>query len=107
MSNSILSTMTNIELEAKAISDSYSKKKKEYTLQKTEEMKQLKATYDLEIGTRLNENETALLEELRALEAKVSATEEKNQAKVQTILEDNKESIINQIVHKVVEKYGY
>ncbi|KYP16696.1 hypothetical protein [Streptococcus parauberis] len=107
MSQSILTEMTSIEAEAKAISDSFLQKKKEYKIQKNEEITKLKATYDVEIQNALTEKEFDLINQLKLLESKVLNTQEMNKEKAEAIMKDNKETIINQIVDKVVSTYGY
>lgn len=107
MSQSILTEMTSIEAEAKAISDSFLQKKKDYKIQKNEEITKLKATYDVEIQNALTEKEFDLINQLKLLESKVQNTQEMNKEKAEAIMKDNKETIINQIVDKVVSTYGY
>ncbi|AEF24921.1 hypothetical protein ACG3JJ_08395 [Streptococcus parauberis] len=107
MSQSILTEMTSIEAEAKAISDSFLQKKKDYKIQKNEEITKLKATYDVEIQNALTEKEFDLINQLKLLESKVLNTQEMNKEKAEAIMKDNKETIINQIVDKVVSTYGY
>ena len=107
MSQSILTEMTSIEAEAKAISDSFLQKKKDYKIQKNEEITKLKATYDVEIQNALTEKEFDLINQLKLLESKVLSTQEMNKEKAKSIMNDNKETIINQIVDKVVSTYGY
>lgn len=107
MSQSILAEMTSIEAEAKAISDSFLQKKKDYKIQKNEEITKLKATYDVEIQNALTEKEFDLINQLKLLESKVLNTQEMNKEKAEAIMKDNKETIINQIVDKVVSTYGY
>ncbi|EMF49504.1 MULTISPECIES: hypothetical protein [Streptococcus] len=107
MSQSILTEMTSIEAEAKAISDSFLQKKKDYKIQKNEEITKLKATYDVEIQNALTEKEFDLINQLKLLESKVLSTQEMNKEKAEAIMKDNKETIINQIVDKVVSTYGY
>lgn len=107
MSQSILTEMTSIEAEAKAISDSFLQKKKDYKIQKNEEITKLKATYDVEIQNALTEKEFDLINQLKLLESKVLSTQEMNKEKAEAIMKDNKETIIYQIVDKVVSTYGY
>lgn len=107
MSQSILTEMTSIEAEAKAISDSFLQKKKDYKIQKNEEITKLKATYDVEIQNALTEKEFDLINQLKLLESKVLSTQKMNKEKAEAIMKDNKETIINQIVDKVVSTYGY
>ena len=81
MSQSILTEMTSIEAEAKAISDSFLQKKKDYKIQKNEEITKLKATYDVEIQNALTEKEFDLINQLKLLESKVLSTQEMNKEK--------------------------
>ncbi|WEM62570.1 hypothetical protein P1T44_05790 [Streptococcus parauberis] len=67
----------------------------------------MKATYDVEIQNALTEKEFDLINQLKLLESKVLNTQEMNKEKAEAIMKDNKETIINQIVDKVVSTYGY
>lgn len=107
MSQSILEEMTSIEAEARAISDSFLQKKKDYNFQRNEEITSLKARYDIEIQEALSDKESELINRMTVLESKVHRTQEINKEKAEAIMKDNKETIINQIVDKVVSTYGY
>ncbi|MGT2932442.1 hypothetical protein [Streptococcus catagoni] len=107
MTNSILSKMTSIEMEAKRIDDAYKAEKKAYADQKKDDIETIRLNCDQERQRQLEEKENSLLEVLAEQKKQLSERQRKNEAKLQHILEEKKDSFVDQIVDKVVEKYGH
>ncbi|MGT2960304.1 hypothetical protein [Streptococcus caballi] len=106
MANSILATMQGIEEEAKAILADYDAQIKELRGQSTQKLEQIKLDCDRETELELSELEEKLAKEKTLLQETLEQTIAKNDEQVRSVLSDKKDGLVQQIVDKVVEKYG-
>ncbi|EGJ27508.1 hypothetical protein [Streptococcus porcinus] len=107
MTNSIISKMTSIELEAKAIYEDYETKKLAHAIQFKDKLEALRLSYDLETQKQVEDLKEALAKELAQEEAATLARQQAQERAIELFLADQKEHLVDQIVDRVVEKYGY
>lgn len=106
MANSILATMQGIEEEAKAILADYDAQIKALRGQSTQKLEEIKLDCDRETELELSKLEEELAKEKTLLQENLEQTIAKNDEQVRSVLSDKKDGLVQQIVDKVVEKYG-
>lgn len=106
MANSTLAAMQEIETAAKAVLAEYDQKIQAMREQLARDLDDLTAERDQAIEAEVVQETEKSAQRLAALKAQAQVTIEKNDASVRSALTDKKEDLVQQIVDKVVEKYG-
>ncbi|VTS12366.1 hypothetical protein [Streptococcus pseudoporcinus] len=106
MTNSIISKMASIEVEAKVIYESYEAKRLAHAIQLKDKLEALRLSSDLETQKQVGELKESLEKALAQEEAAALARQEKQKRALEGFLADQKEHLVDQIVDRVVEKYG-
>ena len=107
MTNSLFSTMQDIENVATDIIKSYDNEIYTYKAVSQEELEKLEKSYDeksheelISIESNLEMNQQNLIDE-------VNKTIKENDAKIQYISSSRRGEFVEKIIGRVVEKYGY
>ena len=107
MTNSVFSTMQDIENVATDIIKSYDNEIYTYKAVSQEELEKLEKSYDeksheelISIESNLEMNQQNLIDE-------VNKTIKENDAKIQYISSSRRGEFVEKIIDRVVEKYGY
>ncbi|MQQ65442.1 hypothetical protein HMPREF2619_08245 [Streptococcus sp. HMSC074B11] len=107
MTNSVFSTMQDIENVATDIIKSYDNEIYTYKAVSQEELEKLEKSYDeksheelISIESNLEMNQQNLIDE-------VNKTIKENDAKIQYISSSRRGEFVEKIIGRVVEKYGY
>ena len=107
MTNSVFSTMQDIENVATDIIKSYDNEIYTYKAVSQEELEKLEKSYDeksheelISIESNLEMNQQNLIDE-------VNKTIKENDAKIQYISSSRRGEVVEKIIGRVVEKYGY
>lgn len=107
MTNSVFSTMQDIENVATDIIKSYDNEIYTYKAVSQEELEKLEKSYDeksheelISIESNLEMNQQNLIDE-------VNKTIKENDAKIQYVSSSRRGEFVEKIIGRVVEKYGY
>ena len=106
MANSILETMQTIEAEAKDVLADYDAQIQALRAQSAEDLDKVKLDCDQETKLQVSKLEAVLTQQKTDLQAKLTETISKTDQHVQSVLSDKKAGLVQQIVDRVVEKYG-
>ncbi|MGT2802186.1 V/A-type H+-transporting ATPase subunit G/H [Streptococcus henryi] len=106
MANSILQTMQDIENEAKAVLADYDSQIQGLRSQSANQLDSIKTDCDQKTQAEVAALEEDLTKETALLKEKLADTIAKNDSNVRSVLTDKKDDLVQQIVDRVVEKYG-
>ena len=106
MANSILETMQSIEAEAKDVLADYDAQIQALRTQSAEDLEKVKLDCDQETKLQVSKLEAVLTQQKTDQQAKLAETISKNDQHVRSVLSDKKAGLVQQIVDRVVEKYG-
>ncbi|MCY7170294.1 hypothetical protein [Streptococcus mitis] len=107
MTNSVFSTMQDIENVATDIIKSYDNEIYTYKAVSQEELEKLEKSYDEKIHEELISIERNLEMNQQNLIDEVNKTIKENDAKIQYISSSRRGEFVEKIIGRVVEKYGY
>lgn len=107
MANSILETMQGIEAEAKQVLASYDAKVQGFRSQLTQELEGIKTDCDQRTQSEVEGLSKELVAKTAQLKENLTATIAKNDSNVRSVLLTRKADLVQQIVDRVVEKYGH
>lgn len=107
MANSILETMQGIENEAKQVLADYDSQIQDLRVRSAQDLDVIKADYDRETQAEVAALEEKLAQEIAQLKESLAKTITQNESSVRSVLTDKKDNLVQQIVDRVVEKYGY
>ena len=107
MTNSVFSTMQDIENVATDIIKSYDNEIYTYKAVSQEELEKLEKNYDEKIHEELISIESNLEMNQQNLIDEVNKTIKENDAKIQYISSSRRGEYVEKIIGRVVEKYGY
>lgn len=107
MTNSVFSTMQDIENVATDIIKSYDNEIYTYKAVSQEELEKLEKNYDEKIHEELISIESNLEMNQQNLIDEVNKTIKENDAKIQYISSSRRGEFVEKIIGRVVEKYGY
>lgn len=107
MTNSVFSTMQDIENVATDIIKSYDNEIYTYKAVSQEELEELEKSYDEKSHEELISIESNLLMKQQNLIDEVNKTIKENDAKIQYISSSRRGEFVEKIIGRVVEKYGY
>lgn len=107
MTNSVFSTMQDIENVATDIIKSYDNEIYTYKAVSQEELEKLEKSYDEKIHEELISIESNLEMNQQNLIDEVNKTIKENDAKIQYISSSRRGEFVEKIIGRVVEKYGY
>lgn len=107
MTNSVFSTMQDIENVATDIIKSYDNEIYTYKAVSQEELEKLEKSYDEKIHEELISIERNLEINQQNLIDEVNKTIKENDAKIQYISSSRRGEFVEKIIGRVVEKYGY
>lgn len=107
MTNSVFSTMQDIENVANDIIKSYDNEIYTYKAVSQEELEELEKSYDEKSHEELISIESNLEMQQQNLIDEVNKTIKENDAKIQYISSSRRGEIVEKIIGRVVEKYGY
>ena len=107
MTNSVFSTMQDIENVATDIIKSYDNEIYTYKAVSQEELEELEKSYDEKSHEELISIESNLEMQQQNLIDVVNKTIKENDAKIQYISSSRRGEFVEQIIGRVVEKYGY
>lgn len=106
MTHSIFQTMQDIESEAKAVLDSYDTQIQDLQIEAQKELDSIAEECDRKREEDLQALKEELSQELSQLNERLVQTKADNDANVRSVLTDKKADLVQQIVDRVVEKYG-
>lgn len=107
MTNSVFSTMQDIENVATDIIKSYDNEIYTYKAVSQEELEKLEKSYDEKSHEELISIESNLEMQQQNLIDVVNKTIKENDAKIQYISSSRRGEFVEKIIGRVVEKYGY
>ncbi len=107
MTNSVFSTMQDIENVATDIIKSYDNEIYTYKVVSQEELEKLEKSYDEKSHEELISIESNLEMNQQNLINEVNKTIKENDAKIQYISSSRRGEFVEKIIGRVVEKYGY
>lgn len=107
MTNSVFSTMQDIENVATDIIESYDNEIYTYKAVSQEELEKLEKSYDEKSHEELISIESNLEMKQQNLIDEVNKTIKENDAKIQYISSSRRGEFVEKIIGRVVEKYGY
>ena len=107
MTNSVFSTMQDIENVATDILKSYDNEIYTYKAVSQEELEKLEKSYDEKSHEELISIESNLEMKQQNLIDEVNKTIKENDAKIQYISSSRRGEFVEKIIGRVVEKYGY
>ncbi|MEZ7653311.1 hypothetical protein CYK16_07945 [Streptococcus oralis subsp. dentisani] len=107
MTNSVFSTMQDIENVATDIIKSYDNEIYTYKAVSQEELEELEKSYDEKSHEELISIESNLEMQQQNLIDVVNKTIKENDAKIQYISSSRRGEFVEKIIGRVVEKYGY
>ena len=107
MTNSVFSTMQDIENVATDIIKSYDNEIYTYKAVSQEELEELEKSYDEKSHEELISIESNLVMQQQNLIDEVNKTIKENDAKIQYISSSRRGEFVEKIIGRVVEKYGY
>lgn len=107
MTNSVFSTMQDIENVATDIIKSYDNEIYTYKAVSQEELEELEKSYDEKSHEELILIESNLEMQQQNLIDEVNKTIKENDAKIQYISSSRRGEFVEKIIGRVVEKYGY
>lgn len=107
MTNSVFSTMQDIENVATDIIKSYDNEIYTYKAISQEELEKLEKSYDEKSHEELISIESNLEMKQQNLIDEVNKTIKENDAKIQYISSSRRGEFVEKIIGRVVEKYGY
>ncbi|WP_203213438.1 hypothetical protein [Streptococcus mitis] len=107
MTNSVFSTMQDIENVATDILKSYDNEIYTYKAVSQEELEKLEKSYDKKSHEELVSIESNLEMKQQNLIDEVNKTIKENDAKIQYISSSRRGEFVEKIIGRVVEKYGY
>lgn len=107
MTNSVFSTMQDIENVATDIIKSYDNEIYTYKAVSQEELEKLEKSYDEKSHEELISIESNLEMKQQNLIDEVNKTIKENDAKIQCISSSRRGEFVEKIIGRVVEKYGY
>ena len=107
MTNSVFSTMQDIENVATDIIKSYDNEIYTYKAVSQEELEELEKSYDEKSHEELISIESNLEMQQQKLIDEVNKTIKENDAKIQYISSSRRGEFVEKIIGRVVEKYGY
>lgn len=107
MANATLEVMQEIEAAAQSVLADYEAQIQELRSQKESELAAVLETYERETEEQVSAMTLESKERLSQLKSAVDVTVQENDAKVRRALTDKKEIFVQQIVDKVVERYGH
>ena len=107
MTNSVFSTMQDIENVATDIIKSYDNEIYTYKAVSQKELEKLEKSYDEKSHEELISIESNLEMKQQNLIDEVNKTIKENDAKIQYISSSRKGEFVEKIIGRVVEKYGY
>ncbi len=107
MTNSVFSTMQDIENVATDIIKSYDNEIYTYKAVSQEELEKLEKSYDEKSHEELISIESNLEMNQQNLINEVNKTIKENDAKIQYISSSRRGEFVEKIIGRVVEKYGY
>lgn len=107
MTNSVFSTMQDIENVATDIIKSYDNEIYTYKAGSQEELEELEKRYDEKSHEELISIESNLEMQQQNLIDEVNKTIKENDAKIQYISSSRRGEFVEKIIGRVVEKYGY
>ena len=107
MTNSVFSTMQDIENVATDIIKSYDNEIYTYKAVSQEELEELEKRYDEKSHEELVSIESNLEMKQQNLIDEVNKTIKENDAKIQYISSSRRGEFVEKIIGRVVEKYGY
>ncbi len=107
MTNSVFSTMQDIENVATDIIKSYDNEIYTYKAVSQEELEKLEKSYDEKSHEELISIESNLEMTQQNLIDEVNKTIKENDAKIQYISSSRRGEFVEKIIGRVVEKYGY
>lgn len=107
MTNSVFSTMQDIENVATDIIKSYDNEIYTYKAVSQEELEKLEKSYDEKSHEELISIESNLEMKQQNLIDEVNKTIKENDAKIQYISSSRRGEFVEKIIDRVVEKYGY
>lgn len=107
MTNSVFSTMQDIENVATDIIKSYDNEIYTYKAVSQEELEELEKRYDEKSHEELISIESNLEMQQQYLIDEVNKTIKENDAKIQYISSSRRGEFVEKIIGRVVEKYGY
>lgn len=107
MTNSVFSTMQDIENVATDIIKSYDNEIYTYKAVSQEELEKLEKSYDEKSHEELISIENNLEMKQQNLIDEVNKTIKENDAKIQYISSSRRGEFVEKIIGRVVEKYGY
>ena len=107
MTNSVFSTMQDIENVATDIIKSYDNEIYTYKAVSQEELEELEKSYDEKSHEELISIESNLEMKQQNLIDEVNKTIKENDAKIQYISSSRKGEFVEKIIGRVVEKYGH
>ena len=107
MTNSVFSTMQDIENVATDIIKSYDNEIYTYKAVSQEELEELEKSYDEKSHEELVSIESNLEMKQQNLIDEVNKTIKENDAKIQYISSSRRGEFVEKIIGRVVEKYGY
>ncbi len=107
MTNSVFSTMQDIENVATDIIKSYDNEIYMYKAVSQEELEKLEKSYDEKSHEELISIESNLEMKQQNLIDEVNKTIKENDAKIQYISSSRRGEFVEKIIGRVVEKYGY
>ncbi|KXU13208.1 MULTISPECIES: hypothetical protein [Streptococcus] len=107
MTNSVFSTMQDIENVATDIIKSYDNEIYTYKAVSQEELEKLEKSYDEKSHEELISIESNLEMQQQNLIDEVNKTIKENDAKIQYISSSRRGEFVEKIIDRVVEKYGY
>lgn len=107
MTNSVFSTMQDIENVATDIIKSYDNEIYTYKAVSQEELEKLEKSYDEKSHEELISIESNLEMQQQNLIDEVNKTIKENDAKIQYISSSRRGELVEKIIGRVVEKYGY
>lgn len=106
VTNSILETMQGIEAEAKQILADYDAKVQGLRSQFTQELECIETDCDKKTQIEVEGLSKELAEKTTQLKENLTRTIAKNDSNVRSVLMTRKDGLVQQIVDRVVEKYG-
>lgn len=107
MTNSVFSTMQDIENVATDIIKSYDNEIYTYKAVSQKELEKLEKSYDEKSHEELISTESNLEMKQQNLIDEVNKTIKENDAKIQYISSSRRGELVEKIIGRVVEKYGY
>ena len=107
MTNSVFSTMQDIENVATDIIKSYDNEIYTYKAVSQEELEKIEKSYDEKSHEELISIESNLEMQQQNLIDEVNKTIKENDAKIQYISSSRRGEFVEKIIGRVVEKYGY